>query len=257
MTTIPDVTPIPTTLPVVHILGLPVHDLDMQDALVTIDTFIQARTPHHVVTADASMLVMAQQDAALRKIVAHAELVTPDSVGILWAAKRNGAKLHERVSGVEIVEKLCALSPERGYRLYFFGAAPGVADQAAARMQSLYPGVQVVGTRNGFFQENDNAAIVADIRRSQPDILCVALGIPKQEKWIAAHRDALGVPILIGVGGTFDVLSGNTRRAPKLFQRLHLEWLWRVLSNPRKINKVALLPRFAVMVLRSKKPKTN
>src|SRR5690349_16797614 len=110
--------------PAIRILGLPVHSVDMQAALDQIDHFVRDRRPHHVVTADASMLVMAQQDTALRRIIASADLITPDSAGILWAARRQGAAMRERVSGVEIVEKLCALSPARGYRLYFLGAGP-------------------------------------------------------------------------------------------------------------------------------------
>jgi N-acetylglucosaminyldiphosphoundecaprenol N-acetyl-beta-D-mannosaminyltransferase len=160
--------------------------------------------------------------------------------------------LTERVSGVELVERLCALSPQKGYRLFFFGAAPGVAAQAAERMQAKYPGAEFVGTRNGFFTPDDLPDIIAEIRAARPDILCVALGIPKQEKFIAAHRDELGASVLIGVGGTFDVLSGTVRRAPKLFQALRIEWLWRVLSNPKKINKVMLLPRFVRLVRRAR-----
>jgi N-acetylglucosaminyldiphosphoundecaprenol N-acetyl-beta-D-mannosaminyltransferase len=245
--------PEPAAPPAVQILGLPVHNVTMAAALDAIDAFVQRGSPHHIVTADASMLVMAQEDAALRAIIACAELITPDSVGVLWAAKRRGMPLPERVSGVEIVARLCALSPERGYRLYFFGAAPGVAEQAAERMRARHPGAQIVGTRHGYFREEERETIVEEIRRSRPDVLCVALGIPRQEKWIAANRDRLGVPAMIGVGGTFDVLSGNTRRAPALFQQLRLEWLWRVASNPRKINKVLLLPRFIRMVRREKR----
>ena len=235
----------------VSILGLPVHNLTMPLALEEIDRFVRSRTPHHIVTADASMLVMAQSDAGLHRIICNAEMVTPDSTGVLWAAKRHKGVLRERVSGVEIVERLCAASAQRGYRIYFFGAAPGVAEAAAARMSEKYPGLAVAGTRDGFFQESDDSAIVEKIRASRADVLCVALGIPKQEKWICAHRDALQVPVLIGVGGTFDVLSGRVRRAPMLFRRIHLEWLWRLLSNPKKISKVALLPRFVRMVLAS------
>jgi N-acetylglucosaminyldiphosphoundecaprenol N-acetyl-beta-D-mannosaminyltransferase len=232
----------------IRILGLPVHEVTMQTALDQMDAFIASGSAHHIITADASMFVMAQEDQELARIIATAELVTPDSAGVLWAAKRNKTPLPERVSGVEIVENLCALSPERGYRLYFFGAAPGIADQAALRMQEKYPGAQIVGTRHGFFTPDDLPDILSGIQKARPDILCVALGIPKQEKWIAAHRDALGVPVLIGVGGTFDVLSGTVRRAPRLFQQLRLEWFWRVLSNPKKISKVMLLPRFVHLV---------
>lgn len=223
----------------------------MESALTAIDSFIKSRTPHHVVTADASMLVMAQEDPALHGIIGRADLVTPDSVGILWAAKRQGTPLKERVSGVDIVENLCARSASSGYRIFFFGAAPGIADKAADRMRAKYPGTQIVGTRNGFYKDTDVDAIVQQIKDSHADVVCVAMGIPKQEKWIEANRDRLDASILIGVGGTLDVLSGATRRAPRWMQRLALEWLWRVINNPKKISKVLLLPRFVTMVRRA------
>jgi len=241
----------PFTLPSVRILNQPVHNVNMDAALSAIDSFIKARGPHHVVTADASMLVMAQDDAALRGIIGKADLVTPDSVGILWAAKRQGTPLQERVSGVDIVENLCARSAEYGYRIFFFGAAPGIADKAAERMRARYPGTQIVGTRDGFFSDSESDAIADSIRHSNADVVCVAMGIPKQEKWIEANRDRLNASILIGVGGTLDVLSGNTRRAPRWMQKLALEWLWRVVNNPKKISKVMLLPRFVTLVRRA------
>ncbi|HZT43155.1 MAG TPA: WecB/TagA/CpsF family glycosyltransferase [Chthonomonadaceae bacterium] len=237
-------------LPSLSLLGAPIHNVDMETALEILEGFIQEGGPHHVVTADSSMLVMAQEDAALRAIIGLAELVTPDSTGILWAARRHGSPLRERVSGVEIVERLCARSATHGYRLFFLGAAPGVAEQAADRMCARYPGAQIAGARHGYFSEAETPALLEEIRSCHPDVLCVAMGIPRQEKWIAAHREALGVPVMIGVGGTFDVLSGRTRRAPRWMQRLSLEWLWRVLSNPRKIGKVMLLPRFVLLTLR-------
>lgn len=241
------------SLPAIHILDLPVHHVDMSMALDTIDTFIQQGDgPHHIITADASMMVMAQQDAQLRSIIANADLITPDSEGILWAARQQGKPLPERVSGVDIVERLCERSVSRGYRLYFLGAAPGIAAKAKERMEAKYPGAQIVGTRDGFFGEEDLPDVLESIRACSPDILCVAMGIPKQEKWIQVHREALNVSVLIGVGGTLDVLSETVKRAPLVMRRLKLEWLWRVISNPRKINKVLLLPRFVVMVKRKK-----
>jgi N-acetylglucosaminyldiphosphoundecaprenol N-acetyl-beta-D-mannosaminyltransferase len=239
-------------LPTVTLLGLPVHRLTMPAALDLLDGFVRARTPHHIVTADASMLVMAQDDPELHDIILRADLVTPDSTGVLWAAKRADKPIAERVSGVVLVEKLCALSAERDYRLFFLGAAPGVAEQAAKRMSEKYPGCQVVGTRDGFFAPEEEGQIVQNIRDSHADIVCVAMGIPKQEKWIARHRHELGASVLIGVGGTLDVLSGTVKRAPVVFQKLHLEWLWRVVSNPKKISKVMLLPQFVKIILREK-----
>lgn len=235
----------------VCILGLNIHRVDMRTALRAIDCFVRRGTPHHVITADASMLVMAQDDPDLRRIIQNAALVTPDSAGVLWAARRCGCPLRERVSGVEIVENLCALSPERGYRIYFLGAGPGVAEEAARRMQHRYPGVRIVGARHGYFTPQEEADVIADIRESGADIVCVAMGIPRQEKWIDAHCAQLGASVLIGVGGTFDVLSGQVRRAPRWMQRARLEWLWRLCANPRKIHKVMLLPRFVRLVLRA------
>ncbi len=248
LSAMPDNSEMPAALPVIHILDMPVHHVTMRDALETIDGFIRSGVSHHVVTADASMLVMAQQDADLRAIVGGADLITPDSEGILWASRQQGQALSERVSGVEIVERLCERSSHHGQKIYFLGAAPGIAEGAKARMEAKYPGAQIVGTRNGFFTDADLPQVLADIRACRPDVLCVAMGIPKQEKWIARHREALGVPVLIGVGGTLDVLSDTVKRAPKIMRQLKLEWLWRVLKNPRKIGKVMLLPRFVLLV---------
>lgn len=233
--------------------GLVVHRVSMEETLEAIDRFISSCTPHHVVTLDSSMCVIARDDPTLQSIVSHAELVTPDSAGVVWACRRLGTPLKERVSGVEIVDRLCSLSPSRGYRLFFFGSAPGVAQAAAERMRSRYPGCQVVGTRDGFFTKEQEPQIVEQIKSARPDILCVALGIPLQEKWIHRFRDTLNVPVLIGVGGTFDVYSGRVKRAPVWMQRLNLEWLYRLLKNPRKISKVMTLPKFVLMTLRAQR----
>ncbi len=232
--------------------GLFVHRVTLSSALDAIDAFSTLGRPHHVVTLDASMCVMAQTDRELKTIVSNADLVTPDSAGVLWACRRKGEALEGRVSGVELVERLCAQSADRGYRLFFLGAAPGVAEVAAERMRAKYPGCSVVGTRDGFFEERDIDAVIEEVCGARPHILCVAMGIPKQEKFISKHKDSLGVPVLIGVGGTFDVLSGAVSRAPSWVQRLNLEWLHRLMKNPRKIAKVLTLPKFVWQTLRDK-----
>jgi N-acetylglucosaminyldiphosphoundecaprenol N-acetyl-beta-D-mannosaminyltransferase len=239
-----------TQLKTIPLLKVRVHDVDMREALAIFDEFIQSRTPHHIITLDASMCVMAEKDSKLRKIIEKSDLITPDSVGVLWACKRMGKSLRERVSGVELVEMLCSLSHDKQYRLFFFGSAPGVAEQAAEKMRLKYPGCMIVGTHNGFFTEKDSNAIITQIQNAKPDILCVALGIPKQEMWISEHIQELGVPICIGVGGTLDVLSGNVRRAPMWMRKLSLEWLHRLISNPKKIGKVMTLPKFVMLILR-------
>ena len=233
------------------VLGLPVDRLGMSAALDVIAGFVREGGAHHVVTLDSSMCVQAQRDDQLRQIICSADLVTPDSAGVLWACRRAGTPLRERVSGVEMVEAFCRLSSERGFSVYFLGGAPGIAEAAARRMGERYPGCRIVGSRDGYFAPDDEPGVVADIRATRPDILCVAMGIPRQERWIARNREALGVPVMIGVGGTLDVLSGSVRRAPRWMQRLGLEWLWRLIRNPRKLPKVLMLPRFVLQVLRS------
>ncbi len=240
----------------VGLLGIGTDPVTMEQAIQLIQYFIEEGQPHHIVTCDASMVVMAQADSVLGDIVRRAALVTPDSIGILWACKKLATAMPERVSGVDIVQRLVALSAQsNGPRLFFLGAAPGIADAAAERMRVIYPGAQIVGSAHGYFSESDEPEVIKAIQAAKPDVLCVALGIPKQEKWIDKHANKLGVPVLIGVGGTFDVLSGRVKRAPKLFQTLNIEWVWRLASNPSKIAKVSLLPRFAWMVLTAKQPK--
>lgn len=224
----------------------------MNDAIARIDRFIADGTPHLVVTADSSGVYSQLHDPDLRSIMLNADLVTPDSFGIVWAAKRLGKPVGGRVSGVEIVSRLCARSAERGYRIYILGAAPGVAEMAAERLRLQFPGCNIVGTRHGFFPSSDDALVAEEIAAARPDILFVAMGIPRQEKFIAATMPVIQAKVAIGVGGSFDVFSGKTRRAPVLFQKLNVEWLWRLILNPTKVSKVAALPRFAWAVLRHK-----
>ena len=235
----------------VDLLGMRVDRVDMAGALALVERFVAERTPRQIVTADASMVVMAAQDPEFAAIVSAADLVTPDGAGILWATRRMGAPICAKVSGVDLSARCCALSAERGWRLFFFGAAPGVAEEAAARMRARHPGAQIVGFRDGYFTPEQEPEVVEQIRAARPDILLVALGIPKQEKFIDRHKAALGVPVSIGVGGTLDVFSGAVRRAPVWMQKRGLEWAYRLPSNPKKIRKVALLPRFVQMTLRA------
>jgi N-acetylglucosaminyldiphosphoundecaprenol N-acetyl-beta-D-mannosaminyltransferase len=234
----------------IHLLGVPISRVTGGEALERIREFIRSREPHLVVTADSSAVVIASEDEEFRRIVNAADLVTPDSTGILWAARRLGFPLPERVSGVDLAERVCALSPLHDYSVFFYGAAPGVAEAAAANLSARYPGLRVVGTAHGFLAEAEQESLLARIEAARPDVLLVALGIPRQEKWIHRHMQRLRVPVSIGVGGSFDVFAGNVARAPAWMQRRGLEWAYRLIKNPRKISKVLTLPRFVLMVLR-------
>lgn len=236
----------------VTILGVRVDCVSAEETLTVIDRFIASRRPHYIVTADASMVVTARHDPALRAIIEEADLVTPDGFGILWASRLLRTPVPSKVSGVDLSSELCRLSASTGYRIFFFGAGPGVAEEAAGKMRVRFPGAQIVGTRDGFFTAAQEPEIVAQIQVAAPDIILVALGIPKQEKWIARHKEVLGAYVLIGVGGSFDVFSGRVSRASPWMQQHGLEWLYRLYKNPRKISKVMTLPEFAWLALRQR-----
>lgn len=236
----------------VRILKMPVDVVTMDDCLAKIGDFVVSGQPHLVVTADSSGIVQAQTDPGLAELYETADLVTPDSAGVVWAMKRAGRPVPARVSGVDIVDHVCGVSAERGWRIFFLGAAPGVAELAAERMRLRHPGCNIVGARHGYFPAESDGVVAAEVAETKPDILFVAMGIPRQEKFIRATESVIGAKVAMGVGGTFDVFSGKVKRAPKLLQQLKLEWLWRLAQNPKKIGKVMLLPRFVGMILRDR-----
>jgi N-acetylglucosaminyldiphosphoundecaprenol N-acetyl-beta-D-mannosaminyltransferase len=216
----------------------------MPEALDQIEGFIAKGGPHHVFTADASGLIRAYDDPNLLAIVRRADLVTPDGAGTMLSARMRGITLPERVSGCDLVQRLAERAARNGHRLYLLGAAPGVADAAATKLVQRFPDLVVAGVRDGYFAPAQEPGVVRAIAEARPDILFVALGIPKQEQFIDAHRDTLGAPVLIGVGGSFDVIAGNLRRAPRWMQRLALEWLFRAAQEPKRLGRLTALPRF-------------
>lgn len=229
----------------VRILGVRVDRVDMKESLAACRRMLQGTGTGIVVTGDAAGIVNALNDPLHRQIFENADLVTPDSIGVVWAAKRYGAPVPERVSGVDLADRLCALSAEEGYRIYLVGAAPGVAETAAERLRLKYPGCNIVGTRHGYFPPESDEVVAAEIGLFEPDILMAAMGIPRQEKFLYLTRQHHRAKLSIGVGGTLDVFAGVVRRAPKIVQKLHLEWLWRTLLNPKKLAKAKALPVFA------------
>ena len=238
----------------IQIHGFRVDCVTMDDALSLCEKFIAEGGPHHIVTADASMVMTARENSEFNEIAGKAALVTPDGAGILWASKKLGTPVPAKVSGVELSERLVALSGEKGWRVYFLGAGPGVAEAAAQKMREKYAGANIVGVRDGYFKADDEEAVIAEVSAAKPDILLVALGIPRQEKLIDRYKDRLGAKVLIGVGGTLDVFSGTVKRAPVWMQKVGLEWFWRVASNPNaaRFKKLAVLPRFALLTLKSR-----
>lgn len=225
----------------VGILGTPIDILDTQEVLARLEQFILERRFHQVATANTDFLINALSDPELRHILRNADLVMPDGMPVVWAAHLMRSRLPERVTGADIVPDLAELAAKKGYRVYMLGARPDVAQQAKARLEAEYPGLQIVGCVSpppASLIEMDSGPLLDDIARAKPDILLVAFGNPKQEKWIHLHRERLcDVPVCIGVGGTFDFLAGKVPRAPVWMQKGGLEWIHRLCHEPRRLWK--------------------
>jgi N-acetylglucosaminyldiphosphoundecaprenol N-acetyl-beta-D-mannosaminyltransferase len=237
------------SLPRLHILGLGVDRLTYDEALARVERFIATGGPHQAITLNPEFVMLSRRDPTFRQVINRAALVMADGVGLLWAARWLGQPLPERVAGVDLVEKLAALSARRGYGLYFLGAAPGVAERAIAVLQTRYPGMAAVGAYSGSPDPQEEDEIVERVRQARPDILFVAYGAPRQDKWLARNLPRLGVPVGIGVGGAFDFISGVAVRAPPWVQRLGLEWLHRLWREPWRWRRMLALPHFVLLVL--------
>ncbi len=241
------------SFPIVEILGVPVASLTMAQAVAQAERWMDERTGALIATANAEMIMNATRDEELMEILRAADLVVPDGAGTVWAAHHLGHAMPERVAGYDLTQALLKRAPEKNRRVFFFGSAPGVAEKAKRKAESLYPGIRVVGVRNGYFSEADEPGIIREIREAKPDLLLAALGVPKQEKWLKKHKDELGVPVSIGVGGTLDVMAGTAKRAPVWMQKAKLEWLFRGILQPKRAGRLLALPKFVFRVHQSKK----
>lgn len=233
-----------------YILNVGVDRLSMTQALQKAEDIIQGKeNPGIVVTANAEMIMLAQQDKEFASIMRDAAFVVPDGAGVVWAARHIGQPLQERVAGFDLAQEILRLSASTGYRIFFLGAGPGIAEQAKAAAEKRYPGVKIVGVHDGFFSGEKETALIEKIAMLQPDVLFVALGVPKQEKWLTKHFAKLSIPLCIGVGGTFDVMAGKVKRAPLWMQRAGLEWFFRLLCQPQRFFRMLALPKFVLRVL--------
>ncbi|MFQ6090675.1 MAG: WecB/TagA/CpsF family glycosyltransferase, partial [Candidatus Bipolaricaulia bacterium] len=211
------------------------------------ELWLRVRGRAIVATPDTMALWQAQRAPRLKEAYRRADLVTPDGIGLVWASRFLGAPLPERVTGIDMIEEICRRATRRGYRIFLLGARPGVAQKAKERLEKRFPGVRIVGTHHGFFA--DDRQVISKINGCRPDILLVGLGVPRQELWMMENKERLEVKILIGVGGSFDVLSGRLPRAPLALQRLGLEWLYRLFLQPWRARRVLAIPAFLLRIL--------
>lgn len=236
-----------------NVLGCKVHLVNMAEAVQIIEQLVEDRTKcNQVVTLNAEIIYQTKKEIELQRIINRASLVTADGIGTVWGARTLGYPQKERVSGIDLLHELCALGATRGWKIYLLGAAPGVAEKAGHQLEQSYPGLKVCGSWHGYFSHQEEPEIIADINSKSPDILFAALGAPKQEYWIDQKRTALKVPVCMGVGGSFDVIAGIKKRAPRVFIALNLEWLYRLLAEPSRWKRQLALPAFVTAVLKQK-----
>lgn len=230
-----------------EILGCRVDAVDREEAVTRIAGLAAGNGGALVVTLGVEMVMAAQRDAAFRALLNGSSLSVCDTIGILLASRARGGALRTRVTGVELVDALAARSVgDETVRLFLLGGAEGTAERAAASLAARFPGVRIAGTRNGYFRDAESPAVAQLIKESGASVLLAGLGSPKQEKWIAGFAASAGVGVGIGVGGSFDVLAGNVRRAPRAIQQAGLEWAYRLMCEPSRWRRQLALPRFAL-----------
>ena len=235
----------------VRILGVRVDCLDMAGAVGAIERMVTERGQTCLVaTVNPEFVMRARVDDHFREVLEGASLCLADGIGVVWAMRRQGCPQFERVAGSDLVPALARSCARHGWRLFLLGARQGVAAECARRLEVENPGLEVAGTFAGSPSPEDDEGALDRIAAVRPDLLLVAYGAPQQELWIARNRERLKVPVAIGVGGTFDFLAGRVRRAPLLLRRAHLEWLWRLALQPRRVRRMAVLPGYALAVLR-------
>ena len=219
------------------ILNTYVNALSLDETVAEVEKVIAAGVPTQHVVVNASKVNLMEADPKLAEIVNACPLINADGASIVWAAKKLGVPLSERVTGIDLFQRLVELSAEKGYKVYLFGAKEEVVSRVRAIFEERYPGIQIVGYRNGYFTEADEPQIVADMAASGADMMFVAFSSPKKEYWVRKYLNQIGIPFVMGVGGSFDVVAGVIDRAPKWMQDHGLEWFYRFIQEPGRLWK--------------------
>lgn len=230
------------------VMDVRVHAITMKEAVECAREMIISGEPNIVATANAEMIMIAQQDKGLFEVLNNCSLVVPDGAGVLWAGEQVGTPFPERVAGADYAEELLKIAVQEKWPVYFLGGSPGVAEKAIKKFTMKNGSFAKVGFHDGYFGESEEKEIIENIRSNGTRLLLCGMGVPKQEKWLWKHKDELGPVIAIGVGGVFDVMAGNLQRAPLWMRRHRLEWIYRLYLQPSRIGRMASLPKFMLAV---------
>jgi N-acetylglucosaminyldiphosphoundecaprenol N-acetyl-beta-D-mannosaminyltransferase len=219
----------------IELMGCLIDNLSMEETLQKVEGFIRSGRPHQHVVVNVDKLCKAAKDAELRRIINACPLISVDGMPLLWAARLTGKRLKERVTGIDLFQRLVERAAEKGWRVFFLGARREVVQALAARYQSQYPALQVAGYRDGYWQAEEEPAVARSIAESRADLLFVAISSPHKERFLSRYQAQMNVPFAMGVGGSFDVVVGKVKRAPRWMQRCGLEWFYRFLQEPRRM----------------------
>jgi N-acetylglucosaminyldiphosphoundecaprenol N-acetyl-beta-D-mannosaminyltransferase len=226
----------------VELFGLPIDALTLEETMDVVRDIVRGGHPHQHVSVNAAKVVAAQANPRLAEIIKGCGVVNADGVAVLWAGRVLGSPLPERVAGIDLFERLVEAAEHEGHSVYFLGARHDVVSRVVDVFRERHPRLVIAGFRDGYWQ--DDAQVICDVRRAKPDYLFVAIPSPRKEFWLNEHLVELGVPFAMGVGGSFDVVAGVTRRAPKIVQRAGLEWAWRLAHEPRRMWRRYLVGNF-------------
>jgi len=234
----------------VLIMDVPINKVTMEEAANQVVGYLQGTGNHTLFTPNPEIIMEAQEDKELMRILKEADLVVADGIGVVLASKiLKVKKLPERVGGFDLMQKVLNKIKDKNINVYFLGGKPGVAKQAAENMKETYPGIKIVGTSDGYFTKEDERALVHKIKSLNVNLLLVGLGAPRQEKWIDQYLEQLGVNVAVGVGGSLDVMAGTVKRAPNVYQKLGMEWFYRLITNPKRAKRMMNLPKFGIKVI--------
>ncbi len=242
----------------ISILGVQIDAVTREEAGKITENLIKQsnKSCKMIFAPNVEFIMYAQKDKEFFDILKQSSLSTPDSIGVIIGAKLQGKTFPERIPGQSYFRKVIELSNEKGYSIYLLGGEPGIAEKTKENLEKIFPNVNIIGYHHGYFDENEEKEVISEINELKPNVLFVALGAPKQEKWIYKHRNELKVDVATGQGGTYDYEAGKIKRAPVWIQKMGMEWFWRLCREPKRIKRQLVLPIYLIKVF-FKKDKTK
>lgn len=228
----------------VDVMKVPIHSVSMEEASNRAKAFLEEEGLKKIYTPNPEIVMLAQDNPTLMDAIETADLVVPDGIGIILASKIKGLGINERVAGIDLMDRILRYCGETGRSFYLLGGKPEVTPIACRNIEKQYKGIQIAGYHNGYFSESEEGKIVDEINNSKADVLFVCLGAPKQELWIHRNKHRINCKIAMGVGGSVDIYAGTAKRAPEIYQKMGLEWFYRLAKEPWRFKRMLVLPKF-------------